>query len=252
MIRAVSRRRRTAPAARQIAVEIRDLVKVHGDGPARAVDGVSLRLEAGEVLGLAGPNRAGKSTIARIIVGLCHPTSGHVERLGRPLSDRSTLARVGYVHEKPSFPAHRGARSILGLHGALAGVPASRLPSRIDELLSLTGLDDRRDEPAERFSKGMAQRLAMALALVGEPELLVLDEPGEGLDAQGKLLLHDLLRDHRRRGGSALLISHQPAELQAACERVALISAGRILGTESASADLVGLLSGLSAGAVRP
>src|SRR5262249_32610727 len=146
----------------------------------RAVDHVSFRIDKGEILGLLGPNRAGKTTLIKLLLSLCRPTSGRIVRLGKPASDRSTLARGGYVHENHAFPRYLNGRELLRCYGAMSLIPYEKLTSRVEELLALVGLADRAADPIWRYSKGMVQRLGMAQALLAEPDLLVLDEPTEG------------------------------------------------------------------------
>ena len=195
----------------------------------RALEGVALTLGRGEVLGLLGPNRAGKTTLVKLLLSLCRPTAGRVTRLGAPADDRRTLARVGYVHENPAFPRYLTAAGLLGYYGALTRVDPDTLRRRVPELLERVGLADRRREPIARYSKGMLQRLALAQSLVNDPELLVLDEPGEGLDLHGRRLVVEVVQERRRRGGSVLLVSHAPAEVQRLCDRVAVLAAGRLV-----------------------
>jgi ABC-2 type transport system ATP-binding protein len=199
----------------------------------RAVDRVSLRIEPGEVVGLLGPNRAGKTTLAKLLLSLCRPTAGRVTRLGRPAADRSTLGRVGYMHEHPAFPRHLAAAPLLAYYGALSGVSRAELTGRIPRLLERVGLSDRSREPIARFSKGMVQRLGVAQALINDPELLVLDEPNEGLDLSGRHLMTDLLREWVDRGRSVLLITHAVAEVERFCDRIAVLAGGRIVYTGS-------------------
>ena len=205
----------------------------------RAVDGVSLRIEPGEVLGLLGPNRAGKTTLVKLLLSLCRPTAGHVARLGRPADDRSTLGRIGYVHEHPAFPHYLTAAGLLDYYGAMTGVSRDARRHRIPDLLARVGLADRAGEPIARFSKGMVQRIGIAQALINDPELLVMDEPGEGLDLPGRLLVVDLLRDAARRGRSSLLITHDVAGLDRLCDRVVVLKAGRVA-YEGPPAGLIG------------
>jgi ABC-2 type transport system ATP-binding protein len=193
-----------------------------------AVDRASLVVEAGESVGLAGPNRAGKTTMLKLALSLCRPTSGSVTRLGRSGSDRSTLAGVGYVHEAPAFPPYLSAPALLDQYAAMAGVPTRARRLRVPELIERIGLADRRKEPIGRFSKGMLQRLGLAQALVNQPRLLVLDEPNEGLDLPGRDLVIELVAEHRQRGGAVLLVSHLLADLGRLCDRVAVIVAGQV------------------------
>lgn len=194
-----------------------------------AVRDVSLRIEAGEVFGLLGPNRAGKTTLLKMLLSLCQPTSGTIRRLDQPIRQRSTLARVGYVHENHAFPRYLSAAELLEYYGALAGVPAEVLWPRIRVLLERFGLADRSREPIARFSKGMLQRLGMAQALLNEPQLLVLDEPTEGLDLPGRELLRGMVAEIRQRQGSVLLVSHVLPEVEQLCDRVGVLVGGRLV-----------------------
>lgn len=194
----------------------------------QALRGVSFRIEPGHVFALLGPNRAGKTTLVKILLGLCRLTSGQVLRLGRPLPERHTLARVGYMHENQAFPRYLTAAALLEYYGALSYVPAARLRERIPVLLEKVGLADRSAEPIARFSKGMVQRLALAQALLGDPELLVLDEPSEGLDLGGRALLREVIAEQRRAGKTVLLVSHVLGEVEQTCDRLAVLVEGRL------------------------
>jgi ABC-2 type transport system ATP-binding protein len=216
------------------AAEFTNVSKVYAAGLLRrrtvqALREVSLRVEAGEVLGLLGPNRAGKTTLAKVLLSLCRPGGGEVRRLGRPASDRSTLARVGYVHENHAFPRYLDARGLLTFYGALSLTPYETVLRRVPELLEKVGLADRGDEPIARFSKGMVQRLGLAQALINDPELLVLDEPTEGLDLGGRQLLRGVVKDLKARGRTVVLISHVLTEVEQLCDRVAVLVSGRLV-----------------------
>jgi ABC-2 type transport system ATP-binding protein len=197
-----------------------------GDG-IWAVRDVDLRIGPGEVLGLLGPNRAGKTTLAKLLLSLCRPSAGRVTRLDRPASDRRTLARVGYVHEAPAFPKDMTADGLLNYYGALSLVPKPELRRRVPALLERVGLADRSREPIGRFSKGMIGRLGLAQALLNEPDLLVLDEPMEGLDLPGRELARDLIRERRAEGRTVVLIAHAPGDVERLCDRVAVMVGGR-------------------------
>jgi ABC-2 type transport system ATP-binding protein len=199
-----------------------------GLGRLAAVTAVSLRIEPGEVLALLGPNRAGKSTLVKILLSLCRPTTGRVTRLGRPLSDRKTLARVGYLHENHAFPRYLSAAGILDFYGTLSLMPQSEVRRRVPVLLERVGLADRAREPISRFSKGMVQRLGVAQALLNDPDLLVLDEPSEGLDALGRRLVREVIVEQRRRGRSVLLVSHVAGEVEQVCDRAGVLVGGRL------------------------
>ncbi|MFO0930232.1 MAG: ABC transporter ATP-binding protein [Gemmataceae bacterium] len=193
-----------------------------------AVVDVTLAIPAGEVVGLIGPNRAGKTTLVKLLLGLCRPTAGRIVRLGQPVSVRSTLARVGYVHESHAFPPYLSAAEVLGLYAAFGLVPADEARRRIPRLLEWAGLADRAAEPIGRFSKGMRQRLGLAQAVLGEPDLLVLDEPGEGLDLAGRRLVAEAVAAVKARGGTVLLVSHQLTEVERLCDRLVVVRGGRL------------------------
>jgi ABC-2 type transport system ATP-binding protein len=195
----------------------------------RALNGVSLRVEAGEVFGLLGPNRAGKTTLLKILLSLCQPTTGKALRLGRPVADRRSLACVGYVHENQAFPRYLTAPGLLTYYGALTLVPYEDVRQRTPELLDQVGLSDRPDEPIEHFSKGMVQRLGIAQALLNDPDLLVLDEPSEGLDLRGRQLVRDMVLEQRRRGRTVLMVSHLLSEVERVCDRVAVLVGARLV-----------------------
>lgn len=214
-------------------VEFVEVSKTYRSGlrPGYAVEalrGVSFQIEAGEVLALLGPNRAGKTTLVKILLGLCHPSGGQVVRLGRPLADRSTLARVGYMHENQAFPRYQTAASLLSFYGDLTWLEPAVLAARVPALLERVGLADRAREPLSRFSKGMGQRLALAQALLAEPELLVLDEPLEGLDLSGRQLLQDVVAQQRQAGKTVILVSHALGEVAQICDRLAVLVEGRL------------------------
>jgi ABC-2 type transport system ATP-binding protein len=199
----------------------------------RAVDGVSLRIEPGQVFGLLGPNRAGKTTLVKLLLSLSRPTSGQVLRLGQPATDRRTLARVGYVHENHAFPRYLTATTLLEYYGALSLLSEADVKSRVPGLLELVGLADRAKEPISQFSKGMVQRLGVAQALINEPDLLVLDEPSEGLDLAGRRMIHDVAAKLRNQGKTVLLVSHVLGEVEQICDRIAVIVGGKIVSTGS-------------------
>ena len=194
----------------------------------QALGGVSFRIEPGEVFALLGPNRAGKTTLLKILLGLCRPSGGRVFRLGRPLSERDTLARIGYMHENQAFPRYLTATTLLEFYGDLGWIPPTTLKTRIPALLERLGLADRAREPIARFSKGMVQRLALAQALLAEPDLLVLDEPLEGLDLSGRLLLQEVIAQQRGAGKTVLVVSHALGEMAQVCDRLAVLVQGRL------------------------
>ena len=197
--------------------------------PVVALDDVSLSVAWGEVLGVIGPNRAGKTTLVKALLSICRPTSGRIMRLGCPWSDRSTLADIGYVHENLSFPRYLTAVQVVEEYGRLSGMSKRDAQSRAGELIAEVGLQDRAGETIARYSKGMLQRLALAQALVNDPKLLVLDEPSEGMDLAARRLLRQVIRARRAAGASVILVSHALAEVSELCDRVAVLRQGRLV-----------------------
>ncbi len=200
-----------------------------GRGGVPAVRGVSLTVPAGRVFGLLGPNRAGKTTLVKLLLSLCHPTSGTITRFGAPLGDRATLGRVGYMHENHAFPRYLSASELLTFYGGLSGVASETLRPRVAALLERIGLADRKNEPISRFSKGMVQRLGLAQALLNDPDLLILDEPTEGLDLTGRQLLRAVVRERKAAGKTVLLVSHVLPEVQELCDAAAVLVAGKVV-----------------------
>ncbi len=198
-----------------------------------AVDHVSFRIEPGEVFGLVGPNRAGKTTLVKLLLSLTQPSAGSITRLGQPVCNTNTLARVGYVHEHQAFPRYLTAETLLHYYGSLSLVPPDALEVRVPRLLEKVGLADRSREPIHRFSKGMIQRLGLAQALLNDPVLLVLDEPSEGLDLLGRDLVREIIRERTDAGNSVLFVSHLVGEVEKLCDRIGVLVRGQLafLGT---------------------
>jgi ABC-2 type transport system ATP-binding protein len=201
-----------------------------------AVDTLNLDIRKGEIYGFLGPNGAGKTTTIRMILGLITPTSGSVEILGRDaLSQRSTvLPHVGGLIEQPALYYNLSGRNNLRVFAnILGGVSASRL----DEVLALVGLKDQRRDKVQTYSLGMKQRLGIAVALLHDPELLILDEPTNGLDPAGIAEMRDFLQHLSAAGKTVLISSHLLAEIQQICTRVAIINFGKLI-AESTIAKL--------------
>lgn len=191
-----------------------------------AVDGVSFSVGRGEVMGLLGPNGAGKTTVIKMLLGLVRPDAGEVLLLGRPGNDPQARARVGYLPELFRYQPWLTAAEVLALHVRLAGasVPAAE---RV-ETLALVGLADRAGDRVGGFSKGMQQRLGLAVALVARPDFVVLDEPTSALDPIGRADVRDLLLSLKARGVAVLLNSHLIGEVERVCDRVIILDKGRV------------------------
>ena len=198
-------------------------------GGVPAVRNVSLTIPRGCVFGLLGPNRAGKTTLVKLLLSLARPTAGTVQRLGEPASQKQTLGKVGYMHENHAFPRYLSAAEVLTFYGGLSGVSSEELPGRVNALLERVGLADRRAEPISRFSKGMVQRLGLAQAIINDPDLLILDEPTEGLDLTGRQLLRDVVGEFKKAGKTVLLVSHVLSEVQELCDELAVLVNGAVV-----------------------
>ena len=196
-------------------------------GRIEALSGVDLSVEEGELVGLLGPNGAGKSTLVKIAVGLVGPTAGAAEVCGVRAGSRPARASIGYLAELFRFPGWYTADELLRLHQRLASSTGGEVERR--ELLELVGLTDARDRKVEAMSKGMAQRLGIAQALVGNPRLLLLDEPTSALDPAGRRTVRQLLERLRERGVAVLLNSHLLSEVELVCDRVVIISRGKVV-----------------------
>jgi ABC-2 type transport system ATP-binding protein len=191
-----------------------------------AVDGVSFTVGRGEVVGLLGPNGAGKTSVIKMLLGLVRPDAGEVLLLGRPARDALSRQRVGYLPELFRYQPWLTAAEVLALHVRLAGVAVPAGEQR--EGLALVGLADRAGDRVGGFSKGMQQRLGLAVALVARPELVVLDEPTSALDPLGRADVRDLLLSLRDRRIAVLLNSHLIGEVERVCDRVVILDRGRI------------------------
>ncbi|MDX2030999.1 MAG: ABC transporter ATP-binding protein [Blastocatellia bacterium] len=195
----------------------------------RALDGLSLTVEAGEVFGFLGPNGAGKTTTFKALMGMIRPTAGTARILGRGIEDLEMRARIGYLPEQPWFYDYLTAREFLHYCGALFGLSRSESRSRAERLLSQVGLADDAEKPLRRFSKGMLQRVGLAQALINDPEVLFLDEPMSGLDPLGRREVRDLIGGLRERGKTIFFSSHILTDVEAMCDRVAILHGGRLV-----------------------
>jgi ABC-2 type transport system ATP-binding protein len=224
------------------AIEVRGLRKDYraglGGREVKALSGIDFAVEPGELFGLLGPNGAGKTTTVKILLGLTHATAGSAALLGRPVSDPESRRRVGYLPEGHRFPGYLTARQTLSIFGRMSGVAPRDLAARIPELLSRMKLLDWIDVRVKKFSKGMTQRLGLAAALVHEPEVLLLDEPTDGVDPVGRREIRDLLKDEAAKGRAILLNSHLLSEIELTCDRVAVLREGA-LAAEGRIEDLI-------------
>jgi ABC-2 type transport system ATP-binding protein len=196
-------------------------------GPVTALDGVSLDVDEGELVGLLGPNGAGKSTLVKIGCGLVRASAGEAHVCGARAGSLEARRSLGYLAEMFRFPGWTSADELLLLHQRLTGSRGGA--EERSELLELVGLVEARSRRVETMSKGMQPRLGIAQSLVGRPRYLFLDEPTSALDPGGRRTVRGLLEELRRRGVSVLLNSHLLSEIELVCDRVAILSRGRIV-----------------------
>lgn len=226
-------------------IQAQNLTKIYGTS-FKAVDDISLQIEAGRIFGLLGPNGAGKSTVILMILGLTEPTSGTIAVDGyNSTREPLKVKRItGYLPEKVGFYEDMTARANLAYTAALNAIPESDVPKKIDEALCLVGLAPNRNQPVKTFSKGMKQRLGIADVLIKDPRLVIFDEPTEGLDVKvANQILETILTLNSEKGITFLLSSHQLNLVQKICSEVAILSKGRLAGKgtiEDLSKELFG------------
>jgi ABC-2 type transport system ATP-binding protein len=217
-----------------LAIETIDLTKDYTVGfwrqrSRRALDRLSLQMEAGEVFGFLGPNGAGKTTTLKLLLQLVFPTSGEARILGRPPGDLAAKRRLGYLPENPYFYDYLTAEELLTYFGGLLGLSAADRRQRVSTLLDEVGLGSERRLQLRKFSKGMLQRVGIAQALLNEPDLVILDEPMSGLDPLGRRDVRALILRLRDRGCSVFFSSHVLSDAETLCSRVAILAKGQLV-----------------------
>ncbi len=212
------------------AIEVRELKKSYRNGLFRrsfpALKGVSFSVRSGEIFGLLGPNGAGKTTLIKILLGIARRSGGAASLLGRPAGDRRSRLEVGYLPEQLRIAGHHTARTAMEYYGRLSGLGRRSIRAHCDDLLRRVGLADRAREPIKKYSKGMLQRLGLVQALMHDPDLLILDEPTDGLDPVGRSQVRGLLRELKDQGKTIFLNSHLLQEVELICDRVAILDRG--------------------------
>ena len=218
------------------AIEAEALTKRFGTFA--AVDRVSFTIERGEIFGFLGSNGCGKTTTMKMLTGLLPATEGHARLFGRPVNPRDleTRRRVGYMSQAFSLYTELTVRQNLELHARLFQLPPGRVPERIVALLRRFGLEDHADDLAETLPLGIRQRLSLAVAVVHEPEILILDEPTSGVDPVARDRFWELLIDLSRREGVTIFVSTHFMNEGERCDRIALMHAGRVLATDTPGA----------------
>ena len=227
-------------------VTVENLHKTYRSGVIRrkqveALRGVSFSVEPGEIFGLLGPNGAGKTTLIKILLGIVRRTSGSASVLGRAAGDRRGRMRIGYLPENHRIPRHLTGFSALDYYGQLSHMPIRDIRRKRDQLLEMVGLEKWGTTPVRRYSKGMLQRLGLAQAMLHDPELLILDEPTDGVDPVGRADMRKTLFQLRDQGRTIFLNSHLLQEIELVCDRVAILQHGE--------ARHVGLIHELTAAA---
>jgi ABC-2 type transport system ATP-binding protein len=195
----------------------------------RALDRLDLKVPRGSVYGLLGPNGAGKTTLVKLALGIAFATEGSATVLGAPAGDVDTRLRIGYLPENHRYPPHLTGAQVLDFFGRLSCIREPERTRRVELLLRRVRMDEWRELPVRRYSKGMMQRLGMAQAILNEPDLLILDEPTDGVDPVGRQELRDLLLEQKARGATIFLNSHLLSEVERVCDRVAILKEGRLV-----------------------
>ncbi len=214
-----------------IAIRTEGLTKVYRIGIRGTHVGIGdldLEVPEGVIFGLVGPNGAGKTTTLKLLLGLLFPTRGTGEVLGLPLGSSGYKSRIGYVPDGPYFYDHLNAPELLRFYGTLFGLRGKSLDAKIEELLELVGMADRKHFRVHEFSKGMMQRVAVAQALLNDPDLVFLDEPTAGLDPMGAIRMRSIITNLRDMGKTVFLCSHLLKDMEPMCDSVAIVSQGKL------------------------
>jgi ABC-2 type transport system ATP-binding protein len=210
------------------AIDLQHVEKIYGRR-VFALRGIEMRVHKGEIFGLLGPNGAGKSTLVKIMMSVVKPTRATGTILGRPIGDKATLARVGYLPENHRFPRYLTGRQTLEFFGALSGLGRQERRMRAGELLDTVGMTTWADRRISQYSKGMMQRVGLAQAMMNDPSLIVLDEPTDGVDPVGRREIRDVLGRLRAQGVTVFINSHLLSELELFCDRVAILLGGSVV-----------------------
>ncbi|MGE3315563.1 MAG: ABC transporter ATP-binding protein [Planctomycetaceae bacterium] len=213
-------------------IEIRHLTKIYRDfwgrKKVRALNSLSLDVHKGEVFGLLGPNGSGKTTTIKLLLGLLFPTEGEIKILGKPAADVSKNERIGYLPEESYLYRFLNAEETLDFYGRLFKMTASKRKQRANELIEMVGLQGARRRQLKEYSKGMTRRIGLAQALINDPDLVMLDEPTSGLDPIGTREMKDLILRLKAEGKTVVMCSHQLADVQDVCDRIAILYGGEL------------------------
>jgi ABC-2 type transport system ATP-binding protein len=209
------------------AVDLVGVRKTYAGG-IEALRGVNVQVGRGEIFGLLGPNGAGKTTLVKIMMTVVRADQALGTLLGRPLGNKRKLARIGYLPESHRFPPYLTGFQLLEYYAALARVPRAERKTRAAELMDRMGMGSWADTRISKYSKGMMQRLGLAQALMNDPDLIVLDEPTDGVDPMGRRDIRELLLEYKKRGKTVFINSHMLSELEMVCDRVSILVGGLV------------------------
>ncbi len=221
-----------------LPIDIRELSKTYTVKKGRkllALDSLTLQVRHGEVIGFLGPNGSGKSTTIKALLGQIRATQGTASLFGQPVSDSTCRRRVGYLPENPAFYDFLSSHQYLHLVGDAFGMKKALIRSESDRVLELLDLHHADRRPIRNYSKGMVQRLGLAQALLHDPDLYIFDEPMSGLDPLGRALVKQIILDLKSRGKTVFFSTHVTADVEAVCDRVAIINTGKLLAVKQVS-----------------
>ncbi len=216
----------------EVVIETRNLTKVYRDfwgrPKVRALNALDLQVRQGEIFGLLGPNGSGKSTTIKLLLGLLFPTNGQALVFGKEATDVAKNERIGYLPEESYLYRFLNAEETLDFYGRLFDMSTELRRQRIEELISLVGLQNARRRQLREYSKGMTRRIGLAQAMINDPELILLDEPTSGLDPIGTREMKDLILKLREQGKTILMSSHLLPDVQDVCDRIAILHQGEL------------------------
>jgi ABC-2 type transport system ATP-binding protein len=216
-----------------MAIEIHDLHKTYSEGffvrrSVEALRGVSLEVERGSIFGLLGPNGAGKTTLIKILLGIVRKSQGDASLLGKPAGSRQSRRAVGFLPENHRIPRHLTGNTALDYYGGLSYLSRREIRKKAPALLERVGLGSWGTTPVKNYSKGMMQRLGLAQAMIHDPDLLILDEPTDGVDPVGRMDMRVILQELKEEGKTIFLNSHMLQEIELVCDRVAILAKGEL------------------------
>ena len=225
-------------------IEIENLTKDYPTGflhtkKKRSLDGLSMRVEEGEIFGFLGPNGAGKSTTIKLLMGIIFPTAGHAQILGKPVSDVSMHREIGYLPEQPYFYDYLTATELLDYFARFHELTAPDRRERVQTMLRKVGLETAGKIQLRKYSKGMLQRVGLAQAILHDPKVVVLDEPMSGLDPIGRIEVRDIILELKKQGKTVMFSTHILPDAESICDRVGVIVGGKLQGIGTPD-DIVG------------